>query len=131
MTLVEQTATLPAITIRASDYDRLCELAPSAQPALAAYLQRELTRARIVEDAQFDADAVRIGSRITYRDEASQQARTVTLAWPEDADITQARISVLTSIGAALLGMRPEWSIDWPAPLDGPRSLKVLAVENP
>jgi regulator of nucleoside diphosphate kinase len=128
----EQTHTnaLPAILIRASDYDRLCELATSAQPALAAYLERELARARIVEDARFDADAARIGSHVTYRDEASAHTRTVTLTWPEDADIAQDRISVLTSIGAALLGMRPGWSIDWPAPLGGPRSLKVLAVEH-
>lgn len=121
---------LPAITIPASDYDRLSELANDAQPPLAAYLKRELVRASIVADANFKADTARIGSRITYRDDTSGRTRTVTLAWPEDADIEHDRISVLTSIGAALLGMRPRATIDWAAPLGGPRALTVLAVDD-
>lgn len=121
---------LPAIMIPASDYDRLSELASAAQPSLAAYLRRELVRASIVADADFDASTARIGSKVTYRDESSELTRTVMLTWPEDADIERGRISVLTSIGAALLGMRSRNSIDWPAPLGGPRSLTVLMVDN-
>lgn len=121
---------LPAIAIPASDYDRLADLANAAQPALATYLRRELVRAAIIPDAQFDARTARIGSRITYRDQSSANTRTVTLVWPENADIGLNRISVLTSIGAALLGMRSQASIDWAAPLGGPRSLTVLSVDN-
>jgi regulator of nucleoside diphosphate kinase len=121
---------LPAITISVSDYDRLAELAGDAPPPLCAYLQRELARARIVADADFDQHAARIGSRVTYREEPGGRARTVTLAWPHEADMKAGRISVVTSIGAALLGMRPRNSIDWPAPLGGPRRLTVLVVDN-
>ena len=37
---------LPAITIPASDFDRLAELVDSAPPIVAPYLRRELARAR-------------------------------------------------------------------------------------
>lgn len=121
---------LPPIMIPAGDYDRLSALAGVAPSAIAAYLERELARATIIDDATFGATIARVGSRITYRDETTGRTRTVTLTWPESADITRERISVLSSIGAALLGMQPNGSIDWPAPLDGPRRLTVLAVEN-
>ena len=122
---------LPDIMIPASEYDRLVQLSTVAQPHVADYFDRELSRARVVPDAEFDPRSARIGSRVTYRDEPSGRVRTVTLAWPQNADLAFGRVSVLTSIGAALLGMRPMTSIDWPAPVGGaPRRLKVLAVDN-
>lgn len=121
---------LPSITIAASDYDRLVELAGEAPAPLSSYLSRELVRAQIVADAELDNQTARVGSRVTYRDEPSGRTRTVTLAWPHEADVEQGRISIITSVGAALLGMRPRSSIDWPAPLGGPRRLTVLAVDN-
>ena len=128
----DQGTALPTIAIPASHYDRLAALAPQAPPAVESYLQRELARAAVVQDAEFDPHTARIGSRVAYRDEASGQTLSVTLAWPGDADIRQRSISVLTSIGAALLGMRPGMTIDWLAPLDGARhELTVLSVDNP
>jgi regulator of nucleoside diphosphate kinase len=125
-----QAQSLPDIMIPASEYDRLVQLATVAQPHLADYFDRELSRARVVPDAEFDPRSARIGSRVTYRDEPFGRTRTVTLAWPHEADLAWGRISVLTSIGAALLGMRPSNSIDWPAPVGGLRRLTVLAVDN-
>ena len=121
---------LPAIAIPSSDYDRLADLATAAPPLLARYLERELARASIVSDPDFDPRAARIGSRVTYRDESTKRTRTVTLVWPLQADIAVGRISVLTAIGAALIGMRANTCIDWPAPLGGPRQLSVLAIDN-
>jgi regulator of nucleoside diphosphate kinase len=121
---------LPAIAIPTTDYDRLADLAAAAPRALAHYIRRELERAAIVPDDEFDARAARVGSRVTYRDDTSGRTRTVTLAWPRDADVADGRISVLTAIGAALLGMRANASIDWPAPLGGPRRLTVLGVDD-
>lgn len=125
-----QAQSLPDIMIPASDYDRLVELATVTPPHIADYFDRELSRARVVPDAEFDLRSARIGSRVTYREEPFGRTRTVTLAWPHEADLAWGRVSVLTSIGAALLGMRPSNSIDWPAPVGGPRRLTVLAVDN-
>ena len=73
---------LPAITIPASHYDRLTAIAEQAPPAVEDYLQRELARAAIVQDAEFDPDTARIGSRVVYRDETSGQTLTVTRFTP-------------------------------------------------
>src|SRR5262245_22752739 len=125
-----QAQSLPDIMIPASDYDRLVQLATVTQPHVADYFDRELSRARVVPDAEFDPRSARVGSRVTYREQPSGRIRTVPLAWPDEADLAVGRISVLTSIGAALLGMRPSHSIDWAAPVGGPRRLTVLAVDN-
>jgi regulator of nucleoside diphosphate kinase len=124
---------LPKILIPASDYDRLADAADAAgniAPQVADYLARELGRAQVVPDHDFDPAAARVGSRVTYSDDQSGERRTVTLAWPQDADFDRHRISVLTSIGAALLGLRAGQSIDWAAPLGGARTLTVAAVRN-
>lgn len=124
---------LPAITIPAGDYDRLSALVDAAghsAPQVSDYLARELERAHVVPEQEFDAHCARIGSQVTYRDDQSGRQRVVTLVWPQEADVERNRISVLTSIGAALLGMRPGQTIDWPAPVGGPRTLTVLTVRN-
>lgn len=124
---------LPAITIAASDYPRLLAVAESAAdslPQVSGYLARELGRAAVVADEEFDADAVRIGSRVTYRDGLNAPPRTVVLVWPHEADMQRGLLAVRTPIGAALLGMRPGQAIEWPSPVGGPRMLTVLAVSN-
>lgn len=121
---------LPPIMIPASDYDRLAELVNTAPPPLATYFRRELARAAIVPDVKFDSRIARIGSHVTYREGPARRIRTVKLVWPSAVDTERGCISVVTSIGAALLGMRPGNTIDWPAPLGGARRLTVIAVES-
>jgi regulator of nucleoside diphosphate kinase len=126
-------AVLPEIAIPASEFDRLIELAEAmarTSPQVAQYLERELDRAQVVPDAEFGSQSAHIGSQVTFRDESTGRQRVVGLVWPHEADVTQDRISVLTSVGAALLGMQPGQSIDWAAPVGGPRTLTVLAVRN-
>lgn len=132
MTQIHQggASALPNIAIRASDYETLRGLSERAAPQVAHYLERELDRADIVPDDQWDAATVRIGSHVVYREDQTGRERRVTLVWPREADVEHHRISVLTSIGAALLGMQAGRSIDWPAPLGAPRMLTVLSVEN-
>ena len=126
-------AELPGIVIAAGDYDRLTDLTSTSEqlaPGLADYFARELGRARVVPDREFDRRAARVGSRVTYSDDQSGRRRSVTLVWPERADVQSNRISVLTSIGAALLGLRGGQSIDWPSPMGGTHTLTVFEVDN-
>ena len=53
--------------------------------------------------------------------------REVTLVYPDQADIDQGRISILTPIGTALLGLRAGQSIAWRT-RDGRKD--VLTVEE-
>ena len=71
-----------------------------------------------------------MGSIVEFRSDTGQQRR-VALVFPGDADFAQGRISILTPIGAALIGVSPGQSIAWTA-RDGRRHrLTVLTVEQP
>ena len=123
--------TRPRIVIPASEHARLLALADAAEkrtPVVAEFLADELTRAEVVKDEEFDANVVRMGSSVTYVDEVTGRTRTVTLVYPDAADIDQNRISILTPICAALIGLSPGQSITWPLPDGRVGSLKVLAV---
>src|SRR5690606_40665024 len=81
--------------------------------ALADRLLDELGRARIVPAGKMPKSVVAIGSRVTYRDEAAGQVKSVTLVYPEEADITRQRVSVMTPIGVALLGLAEGAAFYW------------------
>lgn len=121
----------PKIVINADDLDHLEALAEGAMArnaTLADRLLDELGRAKVVPSAKMPASVVAIGSTVTYRDETSGQERTVTLVYPEDADIAQGRISVMTPIGVALLGLPEGASFHWDTRAEQRRTLTVIAV---
>jgi regulator of nucleoside diphosphate kinase len=123
----------PAITLTRSEHAALERLAQSVvdrNPDAADGLLAELDRARIVEDGKLGGDVVRMDAEVRYGDETGE-SRTVTLVHPSKADISAGRISVLTPIGTALIGLKAGQSIDWHA-RDGRRHrLTVEAVRAP
>lgn len=135
MTASQGPGRLPAITLTESIADRLSELAAAASPPqaeVAEYLERELDRARIVPDDQLPGKTVTIGSRVTFLDVAAEQQHTVTVVWPKDGDITLHRMSVLTPVGAALIGLKAGQGISWKNRAGLWRRLTVEAVvEDP
>jgi regulator of nucleoside diphosphate kinase len=123
----------PRIAIREKDFQalsNLAELAAKAMPDVADYLEHELERARIISGRAASARVVGMGSKVEYLDEATGRVRTVTLVYPAESDIEQGRISVLTPIGAALLGLSQGQSIQWNTRSGEPRQLTVLALSN-
>ena len=118
---------LPPISVTTADFDRLRGLADTASP-VAAMLAREIERARLIEPEAAASGLVTMNSRLRYRDDVTGQERTVTLVYPADADISAGRISVMTPVGAALIGLSSGQSIEWESPSGGLRSLTVLAV---
>jgi regulator of nucleoside diphosphate kinase len=74
---------------------------------------------------------VRIGSGVTFRDEVSGKESTITLVRPEEADVDAGRISVMTPVGVALIGMAAGKSIDWVTRTAERRRLTVMAVRDP
>jgi regulator of nucleoside diphosphate kinase len=130
---MQRSSDLPAITIGAGDFSRLDQLASAAEfklPEVAAFLGRELERARVVPAREVGADTVAMGSRVVFRDDAGE-VHHVTLVYPEDADMGQGRLSVLTPVGAALIGLRVGQSIRWRTRADEERTLEVLSVTRP
>lgn len=122
---------LPCITLRNTDRERLNLLAVAAAekyPVTADFLAREIERATVVPDSDPLPGTVGMESDVTFRDDISGREKHVTLVYPPAADVEAGRISVLTPIGAALIGLSAGQSIEFETPSGQPRSLTVIEV---
>ncbi|KWT65518.1 Regulator of nucleoside diphosphate kinase [Hyphomicrobium sulfonivorans] len=123
----------PAIMVSDVDYKRLSDLAVGAlerMPAVAEVLLAEMDRAEVVAASTIPANVVQMQSTVNYRSDAGEERR-VTLVYPAEADIAQGRISIMTPIGSALIGLSTGQSIAWTT-RDGQRhELTVVSVEQP
>lgn len=117
------------IIVAESDYQRLSALIDAAQSTAAEALDGELSRAEIVADPLLPPDTVAMGSTVTFRDRDSGEETTVTLVYPREADVDRMRISVLSPVGSALIGLGIGGAIDWPLPGGRQRRLEVIAVQ--
>lgn len=121
----------PAITLTHSDHERLSRLAEAyaaRNPDVADVLLAELDRARVVDDGRVGADVVRMGSTLRFTSDLREDKR-VTLVFPGEADIAEGKISILTPIGAALIGLSAGQSIDWSARDGRIHRLTIESVE--
>ncbi|MBN9596700.1 MAG: nucleoside diphosphate kinase regulator [Afipia sp.] len=128
------TPELPPISIRMCDADRLRNIAEAASdkyPQTTEFLAREIDRAEILTDAHSLPGLVTMESDVTFRDDISLQERCVTLVYPEAADVDAGKISILTPIGAALIGLSMGQTIEFQTPGGRWRSLTVLKVDQP
>jgi len=124
----------PRIVLNADDLvhiEALAEGAMKRNGPLADRLLDEISRARVVPAAKMPANVIGIGSIATYRDETTGQESSVTLVYPEDADIARQRVSLMTPIGVALLGLAEGAVFHWETRADQRRKLTVIRVENP
>ena len=122
----------PPLTVARSDHGELTRLALAGTGYSsddAEDLLHELERAKIVPDKNVPADVVRMGSRVRFR--TGRDERQVTLTWPAEADIASRRISVLTPVGTALIGLRAGQSISFRTRDGRPQMLTVLEVLPP
>lgn len=120
----------PEITLVQSEHRKLLILAAAATetPALAAEsLLAEMERAVVVPDGSLPPDVVAMGSRVRYRTDKDEIVE-VTLVYPADGDDFRGKVSVLTPLGAALIGLRTGQSITWDAGAGEANMLTVLSV---
>lgn len=120
-----------SLIISKSDYLQLIKLIEQYDTPAAEALDIELSRADIVPDKNIPADAVAMGSQVTFVDLDSNEEKTINLVYPNEADVTQMKISILSPVGSALIGLRIGGNIDWPVPQGKVRRLKVIAVQHP
>ncbi len=133
MTAPRKAETRPPIRIRESDADRISNLAIDVEerlPQVAELLQTEINRAKVVQDSRLPADVVAMGSTVRFVDDATGVERTLQLVYPQDADIEAGRISILSLVGAGLIGLRPEQSISWPDRSGQRRTLRIIEVSQ-
>ena len=122
---------LPPIYMNGDEMRRLRTLADSGMdvfPRVAHFLARELERASVLQEDGELRRVVRMGSEVSYRDDRTGEVRDVVLVYPHEADISRRRISVLTPVGAALIGLSVGQEIEYRTPGHLTRKLTVLAV---
>ncbi|TYR34336.1 nucleoside diphosphate kinase regulator [Mesorhizobium microcysteis] len=122
----------PEIVISKVDHGRLTQLANGlldSKPDMADGLLSELERASVVADDAVPADTVQMGTTLEYTSNDGN-GRRVTLVYPGEADIAEGKISILTPIGTALLGLGVGQSIEWVANDGKAHVLTVNKVER-
>lgn len=121
----------PKIVLSEADHRKLIALALAGSghsSDAADDLLYEIERARVVPEKKLASSVVRMGSTLTYRPDNGPE-RTVTLVYPADADIAEGKVSVLTPVGTALIGLNVGQSITWEGRNGHKHVLTLLAVE--
>lgn len=134
MTDTEPRGLKPRIRLVDTEADIIAQLAIQAEarhPAVAALLLDEVDRADLYAPGELPGDVACLGAEITYRDEASGVVRDVRIVLPAHADIAEGKVSILTPVGAGLIGLSAGQAIDWPDVEGRPHRLHILAVRQP
>lgn len=91
-------------------------------------LEIELDRAKIISDADVPSDLVTMNSKVRFLSVQENKEMILKIVYPTDADFSEGKISVLASLGSALLGLRVGQEINWMFPDAKTRTLKILEV---
>lgn len=123
----------PTIRLVDAEAERLADLAvraAAAVPDVAEQLLSEIDRAEIYSATSIPDNVITMYSDVEYLDEASGQRRRVQLVYPNDADISTGRISILTPVAAGLIGLSEGQAISWPDRDGHERRLVVVSVRQ-
>lgn len=97
----------------------LVEASKGLNEVEAANLQRlrdELERAQVVSENDLPDDVISMNSTVELEDLEDGEIMTYTLVFPERANVSEGRISILAPLGTAMLGYRVGHEIEWPVP---------------
>ncbi|QOZ55391.1 GreA/GreB family elongation factor [Bradyrhizobium sp. CCBAU 53338] len=121
---------LPPVMISETDRERLISVATAALTDRrvspdASNLLREIYRATIVPDDQLPSNVVAVHSNVDVRDNLTGTNSQIVLVFPDATSVKPNAVSVLTPLGAALVGLSEGASIDW-CTASGDRSSKTV-----
>jgi len=122
------------IFITEKDFDALASLLQSGSifmrdSEFVEDLEAELARAVIVDTASIPDDVIAMNSTFHLRNLDNDQLQTYTLVYPQHADISQGKLSILAPVGIAVLGYRIGDVIEWQVP-SGKRRFRVENVQK-
>ena len=100
--------------------------AGSSSP-LADLVDDLIARANVVPGNKIPADVATLNSVVRVIDE-SGAAQDWTLVYPEEANVAAAKLSVLSPMGAALLGRRAGNKVTYTAPNGAEHTLRLEAI---
>lgn len=91
-------------------------------------LFEKLDTAEVVPASSIAADLVTMNSSVVYDDGADGIMATLTLVYPDEADIGMNRVSVLSPLGLALIGSRPGQTVTFETPDGTMRRIRVRSL---
>lgn len=97
-------------------------------PPSAQFLAKELERAQVVGPANLPPNVISMHSIFDFRDGITDQVRRGMLVYPGEEDEGPERISVLSPLGSALIGLVEGQSFRWRSATGEMRTLQVLRV---
>lgn len=121
------------IYITKFDLSRLEEML--TKPRIISYRSRseiqslagELSKGTVVDPREIPPTVVTMNSRIKLRDIDTNEEIIYTLVFPDEADIDEGKISVMSPVGTAILGYKEGDAIDWDVPA-GKRRIKIEKI---
>lgn len=120
-----------SIWLTAQDYNRLrlllADLMRQSRGMQAGVnmLEEILDLARVVNPDTVPHNVVTMNSRVLFEDVHSGEQGTVTIVYPGDVDPTSGKISVLSPVGAALLGEAEGSEVELPLPHGQTRRIRI------
>jgi regulator of nucleoside diphosphate kinase len=116
------------IIVTQYDLDRLNRLLAKSKPHSDFHkaLIAELEKAQVVDSKEVPSDVITMNSQVHFSDDYGD-VWDYWLVFPEQADLAEGKISVLSPIGCALLGYRIGDKFTVPTPA-GRRVLKVEQI---
>ncbi len=120
-------------TLTELDHVRITSLLRSTQPAgraraPASPIADVLDGSAIVPSRQVPTDVVTMHSQVLLEDADSGMQQKLTLCYPADAVPATGMVSVLSPVGASLLGLRVGEVASWRTPVGEERSGKLVAI---
>ncbi|QNL49969.1 GreA/GreB family elongation factor [Olivibacter sp. SDN3] len=116
------------VVLSQEDYNLLTKhVKPTENNDNTMSLAYELGRAKILPQAEIPKDRVKINSVVEIKDLDTNIKTVLTIVPPEQADIKQQKISVLTPIGSALIGFKENDQVEWKMPA-GLKKYKIIKV---
>lgn len=120
--------TPPSIIISIEDFQKIKSIITFNESRNTDLLAEELDRANLVMADYLPTDVVSMNSKVKFADLETDKEQTVVLVYPEEANISENKISILSPIGSALIGLRIGQTIEWPLAEGRVKRIQVRAL---
>lgn len=122
-----QSAAVRERTLTRLDHARLTRLLDT-QSDPGDVLADTLDLSELVDPREIAPDIVTMNSRVLLAEAGRAQPQELTLCYPEQAQPSAGRVSVLSPVGASLLGAQVGRTVQWTLPGGAPRQAVVQAL---
>lgn len=121
---------IDSLVISSRDYENLIAITEKNPTSAMLALDEELARAEVINTGELPGDVVAMNSFVSFVDLDSKEKTTVKLVYPSEANADERKISILSPVGTALIGLRVGGKIDWPLPNGKICRLQVVSVNQ-